>query len=45
MPPQQRDNDDADQQQAMRRVASESDMSVAGDNAREYKVRKSGLIG
>jgi hypothetical protein len=47
MPPQQLDNAQ-ENQQPMRRVGSESDMSEAGDaprNAREYKVRKSSLIG
>ena len=52
MPPQQRNENVVDTQQVsttpMRRITSESEMSEAGDSprgAREYRVRKSSLIG
>jgi hypothetical protein len=47
MPPQQREEvaDHEATGQGMRRVASESDMSDSGSPSKEYRVRKSTLIG
>jgi hypothetical protein len=46
MPPQSRNGDEqAEQNNGMRRVTSESEISQSGDTPKEYHVKRSSLIG